>query len=181
MTNKVQIVDHGGTGVGLCIHNREGDSGAVVYTKEFAERISRNKPFLNPTWGNAMNQDASFGGTPVLIHNGGDTAAWTGAAGAGTWDFADTTNPFAGTRCVSVTSANNLDNATFTNVSTITGSSYTALTLELRLEAYNDTNNSIDLQLALAGVNQGISVNLDNYIDAAVLNVYQNVVIPLTD
>ena len=45
------------------------------------------KPFLEPTKGNAMNQDVSFGGTQEIIHNGGSSVEWTGSALQGSWDF----------------------------------------------------------------------------------------------
>lgn len=181
MANDVRIKDGGGRPIRACVHSPEDQVGGIVaYTREYDERIPRNKPFLNPSFGGAMNQDASVGGTPVVIHNGGDTAAWTGTAGAGTWDFADTTNPFAGLNCISLTSANNNDNATFDGASSVIGANYVDISMQIRLETYSDANHTILLQAGLAGVAIGNSVNIDDYIETAVLNSYQSVLVPLT-
>ncbi|MGL1886307.1 MAG: hypothetical protein OCD76_07310 [Reichenbachiella sp.] len=182
MANEVRIKDGGGKPIRACVHAPEDEVGGIVaYTREYDERIPRNKPFLNPTWGNAMNQNAAAGGTPVLIHNGTDTAAWTGAAGTGTWDFSDTTDPFAGANCVSLTSANNNDNATFTGAASVVGANYSAISLQIQLDTYVDVNHEILLEFALAGAPVGVPVSIDNYIDTAILGSYQAVIIPLTD
>ena len=180
MPVKVQVVDYGGEMAGLCMHTKGKVSGGVVYTREFAERVSQTRPFINPIYGSALNQDASFGGTPEVIHDGTDSVAWTGAAVAGTWDFADTTDPFAGTKCTSLTTANNNDGATFTGGS-IAGASYTAITMQLQLDTFVAANHSIQLQFALAGVLIGSPVSLEDYIDPAVLGSYQGLSVPLTD
>lgn len=142
--------------------------------------IGRTRPFVNPIYGSAMNQDASFGGTPVIIHDGGDTVAWTPVADAGAWNFADTTTPYSGAACVSISSANNNDSATFSGA-TIDGNNYTSVSLELNLEAYNEINSSIDMTFFLSGVQQGVSVNVADYINATMLNEYQRVSVPLSD
>ena len=181
MAIEVIQVDSAGSRMSVQAHERDGKSGAIVYTREYAQRTSQTRAFLNDTYGNALNQNAAFTGTPVVIHNGTDSVAWTGAAVAGTWDFADTTNPFAGTKCTSLTAANNNDSATFTGGASVAGASYSAITMQIRLDTYSSTNHQIILQFALSGVLIGVSVDIADYINPSTLSAYQAVVIPLTD
>ena len=176
----VGLKDSGGSGNGACVFKKDGVDGQVVYTREFASRNSTTRAFLNETYGNNLAQAATFGGTPINIHDGGDAAGWTGTATAVTWDFADTTNPYSGTRCVSLTNGNNNDSANFAGAST-DGSSYTAVTFEIQLDSYSGIQHDLFFQFSLAGILVGVSVNINDYIDTSVLGVYQGVVIPLTD
>lgn len=176
----VRLKDNSGTQAGAEMHKRDSVSGQVVYTREYADRENARKAFVNDTYGASMNQSATFGGTPVNIHDGGDASGWTGTATAGTWDFADTTDPKAGAACVSLTSANNNDAANFAGA-TIAGSSYSAITLQIRLETYDPANNSIRLQFSNGGALVGTEVLIDNYINAATIGSYQPVVISLSD
>lgn len=176
----VKITDSGGSGKGSCIHEKDLVRGQIVYTREYADRESTTRPFLNDTYGNDLAQAATFGGTPVNIHDGGDVAGWTGTATAGTWDFADTTTPSSGTKCVSLTSANNNDSANFAGGS-VTGSSYSAITMQLQLDNFSGTQHTIVLQFNNGGVPIGVSVNLNSYIDTSILGSYQGIVIPLSD
>jgi len=176
----VRLKDSSGTQAGAEMHERDSVSGQVVYTREYAERENARKPLVNDVYGTAMHQNATFGGTPVNIHDGGDAAGWTGTATAGTWAFADTTNPSAGTACVSLTSANNNDSANFAGT-TIAGSSYSAITLQIRLETYDPANNSIRLQFSNSGVPVGAEVLIDDYINITTIGAYQPAIIPLSD
>lgn len=47
-------------------------------------------PFLNETFGNQMNQNVTFSGTPELVHDGIDTVAYTGSGVAGSFTFNST-------------------------------------------------------------------------------------------
>ena len=70
------------------LHKKNGDTGLRVHTSPVLETVPAGRPYLNPTFGSAMNQNVTFSGTPEIIHDGGDTSSWTGAAVAGVWDFA---------------------------------------------------------------------------------------------
>ena len=116
MTTPTEIVDPI-TGIRSSITvkevNGEDIPGISVFTEPLVIVEAEFKPFLNPLFGIDMNQNFGFAGTPEIIHDGGDTSAWAGTAVAGIWDFADTTDPDAGSACVSLTSGNNNDNALF--------------------------------------------------------------------
>ncbi len=152
--------------------------GLMTYTEPFSVRIPKARLFLNDDVGSAMNQNVSFSGTPELVHDGTDTASWTGAIVKGTWDLSDTTNPKAGSNCVSLTGGENSDETTYDDGTTTDIGSYTALTGQMRLETYNGALNSILLSFNLAGVPVGNAVDLNDYINTGTLDSYQGFVIP---
>lgn len=63
--------------------SKGGMAGAVVYSERLLEFNRENHPFLNDDFGIAMNQNLAFSGTPEKIHNGTDTAEWTGSNASG--------------------------------------------------------------------------------------------------
>ena len=105
-------------------------------------------------------------------------AGWTGTAVVGTWNFADTANPNDGTKCVSLTAADNNDLATFADGTETTMGGRTAVTGQMRLEVYNGANNNILLEFQNNGATVGNSVDLNDFINTGLLNVYQGFVIP---
>jgi len=153
----------------------------MVYTDPLEQYEPQFKPFLNDTYGIAMNQTFAFGGTPELIHDGTDNAGWTGAVVAGTWDFSDTTNPSAGSNCVSLTSGDNLDLATFSDGTETDMSTHSAIHGKIRLDTYSQSQNTITLQFLNNAVNEGNSVLIDTYIDTSITGSYQSFVIPMAD
>lgn len=81
-----------GSGEGIVeqsMHQRDGRvvaetlPGAVVYQERLLQFNPEVHPFLNDDFGINMNQNISFGGTPVGIHNGIDSTLWTGSNIAG--------------------------------------------------------------------------------------------------
>lgn len=150
------------------------DAGVLTQTERFLQFNPEVHPFLNSTFGNAMNQNVAFGGSPELIFDGGSGGTeWTGTANAGTWNFADSGK-------VTITSADNSDSATFDDAGTIAMSGHTAITGKVDLDTYNAANNTITVQFGLAGVPLGNSVNLDDYIDTGSFSE-QSFVIPKAD
>ena len=75
---------------------RSGESGLLVYTVPREQPIPKILPFINDTYGAAMNQNAAFGGTPVNIHNGIDSVLWTGSEPIGTKVTFDSTDTGTG-------------------------------------------------------------------------------------
>lgn len=183
MTASWYIRDGAGSRKRACVHERDGVGGLVIYNRDYEQWDTNTQVFVNPLYGPRMNQNAAFGGgTPVLVHNGGDSAGWTGTADAGTWDFASATNPYAGAACVELTDGDNNDKASFTSGSgSISGSSYTAITMYIRLDTYSESNNDITIQALNSAVAVGTSVTIDTYINATTIGSYQAVVIPLVD
>ena len=178
------IKDGFGTGKTAHVHAFAGKRnkkhhGLLVQQEPFLQLNPEFHPFIHSTFGTAMNQNISIGGgSTELIHNGTDAVGWTGTAVSGTWDFSDTTNPSAGSNCVSLTSGNNADEAVFSDVTETNMTAATTITGQIRLETYNNVNNSILLQFENNNVDIGNSVNLNDYINTGTLGSYQSFVIP---
>lgn len=173
------VKDGNGSGLLAHVHELPGATkhvGLLTLQERFLQFNVEVHPFLNDTFGTAMNQNISFGGTPEIIHNGGTSVEWTGSAIQGTWDFAD-----AGK--VSLTSGNNADAATFAEESptTIGMSGYTTLTGKINLTTYNSTNNSLAVIFDNAGTSIGASVDIDDYINTGLLGTEQSFIIPKED
>ena len=177
MTIAVRQIDGMGSGQESHVHRMPTAGkhyGALALTERFLQFEADARFFLNDTVGTALNQNVSFSGSPEGIHDGGDSALWTGAAIAGTWDFADTTNPSAGTKCVSLTSANNNDSASFSDATETNMANFTAMTGLIRLDTYSGINNTISLQFLNNGGLVGNSVNIDDFINTGTLDAYQS-------
>ena len=162
-------------------HTHDGDTGMLVFTKNHIVGKISAVPFFNPTFGAAMNQAVIFTGTPEGIHDGTDSTLWTGAVGSGVWDFTDTAEAFAGTKSVSITNADNLDFATFSDATQTDMTNYVAITGYVFLRAYDGSLNDIRIQMKNNAVDIGISVSLNNYITTSTLGAWQAFVIPKAD
>ncbi len=177
---KTTIVDGRGTGAVAHVHDFSGlktkHSGQLVLQERFLQFKPEVHPFLNDSFGTAMNQSISFGGTPEIIHNGGASTEWTGTALAGTWNFADSGK-------VSLTNGNNSDAATFDEETgyDIDMDGFTTLTGKINLTTYNGTTNSMIMIFNLEGVPVGNNINIDDYIDTGLTGSEQNFVVPKAD
>lgn len=159
--------------------NLDRNQGVTAYTTPYIEADPKNIPFLNPTFGSALNQAITFSGTPEGIHDGTDSVLWTATAISGTWTFDSTTNPQAGTKCVDATATVNNDAALFSDATTTNMANFTAITGQIRLEGFDSTRgNHVEMQFRLAGTPVGNSVNIDNFIDDTLFDVYQGFVVP---
>lgn len=161
-----KLVDTGGgftaaVGVGMIVHNVTDD-----------------------TWGNvtAVDSNTALSLDSDLFPDGNEDYTvgtfFTGAAGAGTWDFADTTAPQAGSNHVSITQAVNLDHANFTIGGSFDFDNYMAVSGQIRLVTYNANNNNIKIQFSNNGSPVGDELNLEDFIDTGVLGSYQAFIIP---
>lgn len=99
---------------------------------------------------------------------------WTGAAVQGAWNFADSGK-------ITITSANNDDEATFSAASTASYdmSNYTAFTGKVDLDTYSVSNHGIIMSFGLNGTPVGNSLNLNNIIDTGDFTE-QSFVVPLS-
>lgn len=157
--------------------------GLVALSHPFLSFNTEFHPFLNDTFGTAMNQNVTFGGTPENIHNGVDNVYWTGSALSGTWDFLSTTNPQTGTRCIDATSTANNNEALFTNsglYADIDPDDFVALTGGVRLENFV-IGHEVQIRFRLEGADVGNFVNIYDFVDTGVIDSYQNFVIPIAN
>ena len=163
------------------LYTKKKGIGQIVYTEPMLTSELAGQNLLNETFGAAMNQNVSFTGSPELIHDGGDNAGWTGAAVSGAWDFAAAGVGVSGGAAVTITLAATLSTATFNDGGEIEMGSYTAITGQVNLQTYNSANNSILIQFQNNGLNVGVPVNLNAYINTTLLGSYQSFVIPKVD
>lgn len=179
MSLQVKIEDGQGSGDLAHVHNIGIGSehvGLLTLQERFLKFNPLVRPFLNDSFGTAMNQNVTFSGTPEIIHNGGTSTEWTGSALAGTWNFADSGK-------VSLASGNNNDAATFAEETptTIDMSGFTTLTGKINLTAYDPTFNSLDVIFDLSAVNVGNSVDINDFIDTGLIGTEQAFIIPKAD
>ena len=147
-------------------------AGAVVFSGDLFDFDPTIKPFLNESFGVAMNQDVSFGGTPELIFDGGSGGTeWTGTGGA-QWNFS------SGGKVV-LTNGTNNSQALFTDSGTVNSSGYTALTGKVDLDNYSSSNQDVLFQFQLSGAPLGVAVSMNDFIDTGNFTE-QSFAIPLT-
>lgn len=148
-------------------------AGGVVYAASLFDYDPTIKPFLNPTFGTAMNQNVSFGGTPELIFDGGSGGTeWVGT-GPAVWDFA------SGGK-VELDHGPNNSQALFSDAGTIVSSAYTALTGKIQLDNFTPATQDILFQFQLAGAPLGDPVSMSAFIDTG-LSAEQSFSIPITE
>lgn len=183
MSVDVRILDGEGSGVVASVRkNADRDRGLTAYTTPYVELDSKNIPFINPTFGAEMNQSVAFTGTPEKIHDGTDSALWTATAISGTWTFDSTTNPQVGSKCVDATATAGNDSALFSDGTTTTMSGFTAITGQIRLEAFDTSRgNHVEMEFRNGGTLVGNSVFIEDYVDPLVFDSYQGFVIPKAD
>ncbi len=183
MSIEAKILDGSGSGATASLVKTEGDpTGIVVYSKDLNTFVSTPLFASNPTFGQDMNIDASIGGTPELIHNGTDTVEWTASVLSGDWTFDSTTNPKSGTKCIDATNTIDSNEALFTAPSSIDMSNFSTISGQIRIESFtNPANKHIELRFRLSGGDIGVSINLEEYVDVGLLNVYQGFIIPKED
>ena len=168
--------------------DRDGEVGLVVYTRERDRPSPKVLPFLNDTYGGALNQDLAFGGTPVDIHNGIDSALWTGSNIVGTkvtFNSTDTGTgwPPAGTNSVKIDNPNAGDTWQFAKGSDQDLTSYSALSMAVYIDKDWTAGDSVSIYGwdVSGGAIVGNKVFLEDYIDETNFDVAQSAVIPLVD
>jgi len=118
------------------MHQREEYVGQVVYTDQLLEFEQNSALAFNSTLGIEMAVDASFGGTPDPVHNGTDSAEWTGSNISGSKvTFDSTGKAYEGTKSVKVNSPTVNNVWQFDQGSTFTPANYTALTFYVFVES----------------------------------------------
>jgi len=159
-------------------------AGALVYTHPAQKYTRQVKVFINAENGADMAVDASFGGTPVGVHNGTDSAWWTGSTIVGAAaDFANPDHPHAGTNAVEWIPTAIGSIIQFNKGSTIDLTAYEAITMWIYIDRRWETGDNVTfyaLDLA-GGALIGNTINLSAYFDPTNFDVYQKLAIPLSD
>lgn len=166
------------------IELKQGRAGIVTWTEPLYDRSFALIQALNDTHGNQMNQDASVGGTPVVIHDGTDSAAWTGTNITGISVTFDSTNrPNNGTKSVEIAAPNLNDTWMFDKGSDINLNNYVSLSLLVNVDKNWTSGDSISVFGFDTGTGLvvGNSVLLENYINEFEFDTWQATSIPLSD
>ena len=162
------------------------DVGLVVATRPHKTFTARTVFATNPTYGSKMNQDAAYGGTPVLVHDGTDTAAWDFSEPVGSkWVADDTAHFYADAKALTFDNGiigsilqviNNVGPGTDIDMS-----GYVAVTMWIYVGSNWEMGDSFSLYAHQDGVMVGNKVYLGNYFDYNDHNVWQFINIPLED
>lgn len=173
-----------GTGKSVQVYERDEIQGNISYTLPLIQRQPLNIPALNPDRGREMAIDGSFGGTPVGVHNGLDSALWTGSQITGVGVTFNSTDRFnSGAQSIKVEAANVDDIWQFAKGSDLTVSAYTALTLFINVDVGWTEGDSIALYGWDTGTatQMGDPVLLEDYFDPFTFDTWDKLSIPLSD
>lgn len=157
---------------------------AVVHVPYASVKRTNSTIFaVNPTYGIDMNQSPNLGGTPDGIHNGTDSALWTGTNIAGaSFDFASTAQAKAGTHSIDAASTVKNDKGLLTRSSAISTGSYVAMTGWVYITGWVTTGTKdIGLTLRNAGTDVGSEVTIGQYINTGLFNGWQKFTIAMTE
>jgi len=157
--------------------------GLMVYTHPVDQYAWGSTLLSNPTYATAANINPA--GSPVLtlIHNGGDTAAWTAAAvSGGGFDFTSTAQAQEGTQSIDASVSVNNDIAGFTAPAPLNPQDFSDLRLYVYFTAFpTQGNKDVEFQWESAGAPVGNAVSIKPYCDTTLFNVWQLVDIPFAD
>tara|TARA_Y100000310_G_scaffold121659_1_gene120407 strand:+ start:2885 stop:3979 length:1095 start_codon:yes stop_codon:yes gene_type:complete len=186
MSLPITLLDGKGTGVEATVttstNGFETPDGLVVYADDLLHWNPKSYLFADELGSIEMAVNASIGGTPELIHNGTDTVAWTASVLSGSnWIFDSTDQAQDGTQSIRARGTANGDEALITAGSTVDLSNYSLLTGYVYLDRYNVNRHGIELRFRLAGVDEGNSIDLNDYVNTGNLDVWQKFAIPKAD
>lgn len=184
MTLKSNIADPA-TGIQAQVYHRNGDRGLKVFTAELKEKNLLFLSALNPALGNEMAIDASFGGTPEIIHDGADdSVAWTASAISGTkFTFDSTTQKNSGNQSVETANASVSDTMQFERYPDVDLSNFIGLSMFVYVTS-NWAASSAD-SVILYGWDTstssqvGTSIRLEDHFNETNFGEWQKLAIPL--
>ncbi len=161
--------------------------GLVVATRPHKTFASRTAWATHPHHGIEMNQNGKYGGTPLLLHDGTDTVAWTFSEPTGSKWEADSTDHFYDTaKALKCDNANigdivqAINNVGPGNNVVLTGN-YVAMTMWIFVDKSWKIGGSFPIYAHLDGALEGNAVNLEDYFDYTNHDIWQFIAIPLTD
>lgn len=172
------------TGIQAQVHQRNGDRGLKVFTAELKEKNLLFLSALNPALGNEMAIDASFGGTPEIVHDGTDNPSWTASTISGTkFTFDSTTQANSGTQSVETANASVSDTMQFERYPDVDLSNFIGLSMFIYVTS-NWAASSAD-SVILYGWDTstssqvGTSIKLEDHFNETDFGEWQKLAIPL--
>ena len=159
--------------------------GLVVYTDTQVKLQTAVRFLSSSDFGVNMNQYVGASGTADGVHDGTDTALWTGsvlAGASGAFAFDSSAQANGGTKSIDASASVNDNMALLTRASgTIDLDSYSALHGSIYITSWPVTGTKdVSVQPRLAAIDVGDPVDLGPIIDTGILNAWQNFIIPKT-
>ena len=175
-------VNHGSLVDGTKGTVRGDQTGLISYTAPYRDYSGAAAFVTDDNGSTEMAVDASISGTPEVVYLDEPTTNWTNSALSGTWDFASTAiTPQGGTESIDATATVDGSIAQMERSSSISLSGFSLFSGYVYLTTWNASRHDISLETRLAGVTIGNSVNINDYVDAGILNAWQPFVIPKED
>ena len=182
MSQKTRIVDDSNTAVDIRRGRLNGRPyGMVTYNQDLYEWPQRSLLLTNEVAGRDMNVNGATGGTTEQVYDGGDTAAWTATAITGTWLLTDTTEPHTGTASIRAWDMTNGALAALTKGSDIDMSNFASISGWVYISRLNELTQQIQFAAYDNSVIVGGPVNVIDYVDGGLNNIWQRFVIPRED
>jgi len=162
-------------------------NGLKVYSYDGSPLRYNYASLLNDTYGAAINQDATTGGTPDQVHDGIDSALWTASfiGGGGSWTFNSTAQAHTGSNSVDATGSNNNSTAQFDKGSNLTIANYVSFTGWIYITGWSTGGSRKDIEIFGwdTGTAAAVSsvLNIGDYVDTTLFNTWQKFSIPFAD
>jgi|TARA_Y100000310_G_scaffold210338_1_gene210940 hypothetical protein len=184
MSIKSYIGDgEGSNGTAGVRHTDTHGDGLKTYTYNGVNREYNGAPFVNPTYGLDMNQNATIGGTPQGVYNGGDDVYWTASIVANNpndFELESTNQAHSPTRSLSAIGSENNDIVQFDKGSYVTHGDYVAVSGWVYLTGYGNVNNK-GINIFMYDTNTtstiGTEINIGDFITTSSFNVWQKFII----
>lgn len=166
------------------VHDDGRYAGVVAFTQDLISTDTQFAPFLNDEYGEDINQNAGFGGTPDPVHDGEDSTLWTASNIVGSRVVFNSTNrPRSGARSVYCNRPLIDDIWQFDKGSDLVVTGYTALTVWVNIDSNWREGTSCTVYAWDTGAGQivGNTVAIESYVDEFQFDTWQKAVIPFED
>lgn len=165
-------------------HQHKHPAGLMVYTDAYRGESNRPITAVSPEGSTDMAINGSTaGGTPDRMHDGTDTALWTGSNLVGTdFVFSSTDQAQTGTRSIDASATVNNDAALLTRSSAIPHADYSALTGYIYVDSWPSAGTKeVQINFRLGGTTVGVPINMSDFISTGTQNAWQAFTIPMTE
>ncbi len=159
----------------------------AVATRPLKTFTNGSRFFTSADFGSNLNQNGSFGGVPDKVHDGIDNVLWTATDIVGgaktTFNSTDQNHTGAGSTSVKVDNSPVNDVYQFSKGSDLDMTGFTALTMWIYVDKDWDVADDVEAYGwdTGTGLQVGTAVSLQDYFNFLSFDVWQKIVIPLTD
>ena len=161
-----------------------GKRSLVTASQELRTFQNTTRFFTNPTYGKDANKNAGAGGTPIVVHDGTDSVAWTGSIISGTTIvFNSTAQAHSGTKSVLCPAVVVNSEWQFAKGSAQDLTGYTGVTLWIYLSqawAAGDGYNLYGWDTG-TGTIRGTAIDMNDYVNPNTTGAWQKITVPFAD